>query len=168
MLREKSALERQHDALNEMADLMQRYDDRLTLQGRDFAERYIDGRLTVVLNGRSRRHCDKFHLLIAGVGPEEHSDDPMIEFEEGLVPGRGNQVIAWIGHHMAAVPITEANNVAVPDDDRLDIDLCFDHDWLHRNSMPLVSCIVMHGPQVLVPSRVGFGLLDEVNCSFRE
>jgi hypothetical protein len=79
-LRKKSTFERQHDALNELTDMMQRYNYRLTLQGLNFAERYIDGRLTVVLNVRSRRHGEKFHLVIGGVRLEEHSDNPVIEF----------------------------------------------------------------------------------------
>jgi len=34
-LPEKPLLKRQHDALNELADLMKRYDDRLTLECRN-------------------------------------------------------------------------------------------------------------------------------------
>src|SRR4051794_40566661 len=72
-LSEKSALERQQDAIDELAHLMERYADRLPFEAGDFAKRYLDGRLKVGVKLRSRRDRKDFHFIVSRRGLEHES-----------------------------------------------------------------------------------------------
>lgn len=54
-LRKKSALERQQDALDEIAQIRKDVDNRFTFETPDIAKRYVEGRLKICLKLRSGR-----------------------------------------------------------------------------------------------------------------
>jgi hypothetical protein len=53
-LAETSLFERQHDVLNEMAELIKAYNDRLTLERRDFGQHYVEGTFNICVKLRAR------------------------------------------------------------------------------------------------------------------
>src|SRR4051812_8370607 len=68
-LRKKSTLERQQDALNEAASLVQDCNDWLSFERLNPAECYTNGRLDVALECRARPGGEKFILVIRAGRP---------------------------------------------------------------------------------------------------
>jgi hypothetical protein len=63
-LREKPAFERQQDALNELAHLVEDCDNRLTLESLNLGQRYIKGRLDICLEIRAGDGSGNFHIIL--------------------------------------------------------------------------------------------------------
>jgi hypothetical protein len=172
-LSKETLLERQNDALNELADLFQAYDERLTLECRDWGQRYIDGRLEIALKLRSGRYGDEFHLVISSFQVRSENDSFFTsgrsKIERRLVSGNGNEVPS-VGakDHVTAVLIPETDEPPAGNYQKRVVDLRSQIDWLDWLPVPLVSCVVMERPEVLVPSRLRLGLLDEVDCAYGE
>src|SRR5205807_69071 len=103
------------DALHELADLMKRYDDRLTLERRDFGQRYIEGRLDIGLELRARGDGDKFHLVISrcNIGPKKNCEFAVVAPHEqfGRLPPFGNDEVigSRVCDHLGAETITQSD-----------------------------------------------------------
>src|SRR5258708_6181809 len=128
---------------------MKRYDERLTLQSGDLGERYVDGRLNVIVKLRSRRDGQEFHLVISrgDIGLKDNSTSALFAVG-GLVSRWANEtVINRVNHEMGAVPVSDPYDSACKE-----LQLLHDHAGLHKNGLnwdavPLVSCVVMQGSE---------------------
>jgi hypothetical protein len=145
----KSSFERQNDALNELAHLLKRCDDRLTLDSSDLGKRYIEARLEIALKLRSRLNGDELFAMVSrgDVGLENHgylvlgaSDFCSVQHDlRSVSPGRRDEVAVLVPDHLCPVLVTDPdegiarNNQAVHRK-------CESHiDWTDRHTMPLVT-----------------------------
>lgn len=63
-LRKKSTFERQQDLLDELAHLVEDSNNRLTLESSNIAQGYIEGRINLYLEVRSRNTGCDFHIVL--------------------------------------------------------------------------------------------------------
>jgi hypothetical protein len=173
-LPEKSLLKRQHDALNELADLMKRYDDRLTLECRNLGQRYVEGRLEIGLKLRSRGDGDEFHVIVSrlDVGAKENSWPCISPVQQKLRSvatwGDNESVCLGVHDHLRPMAIPQPDEPAAIHPEALHSVGVANVNRIDRNAVALVSCEIMHGSKVLVPSRVCLGLLDDFDGLFWE
>jgi hypothetical protein len=170
-LGEEALFKRQQDALNELANLAQRYDQRLTVNSCDIGQRYVEGGPNIGLKLRSRRNGDEFFAVVSrcDVRLKEHEGIGALYDEFwGLIEARRNQVSLGVHNHFGTMAVPEMDQASFENFEASHLEPRFEIDQADRNAVFLVPVQVVEGAQMCVPSRVCMGIADEVDCSVRE
>lgn len=169
-LAEKSLLKRQQDARDEIAHLLQNANDGLTFKALNLAERYVEGRLELYLELRSRCCGEKFHVIVrAG----KFQVMPAIG---GLAEYRAAGII-WGNHVPSARPCvgrgdhvgssTRAENKGKSDCALDRADLFFGGSEIDRRQKRMVLSVNVHvveeEQERSGPARMSFGVSKALN-----
>ena len=173
---EKPVVERQKDALNQLTNLFERYDRRLTSKPRDIAKCYVKDGLCIALKLRSRRNNKVFHVVVSAIDvrckqecclPVASSNQYSVADDcRGRNGIRGNQVAMSVRDKTGAaleskpyyLPTEQTECAHGEGGNGIDGDK-------PRCPMPAVTLEIMEGAKVNVPSRVRLCCPDQGGCS---
>lgn len=153
LLREESVSERQKNALDEIAHLVEDCDNRLSLKTLDFAKRYVEGRLGVNVKFRSRSNGEVFNLTWYGWPSWDRGVVPCRQVSAPRVANKG-EVLASV------ISLADAKETDTP-------------SLIYKYGDQFVVVLVgpvefMKGPQQEIPSLVGLSLFNKSDCVGRQ
>jgi hypothetical protein len=184
---EESLLKRQQDALDEIAQLRQDVDNRFTFEAPDIAKRYVEGRLEICLNLRSRRCGQEFKGFVRCALPQIFERNAALggwpDRQTGLkvhpieTIGAPNLPLNCQSHviNVCESPLVfQMLATTRPDDERHSVpngkiaNLAAGAEVYWHKSKPMFVLSVDHMQQaqkrVTVPSEIRFAIADKFGC----